>query len=165
MDSQFVFLQKAFIVNSSWQALVYRPLASTDPSPVWDLPGGILGAKESLRSSLAWHVSHQTGLSLSIISHPLHITTYLDWLDRSRQIVRSIYLCHAEGELANTSNYEFQWVDNIGSTKIHFPDEGYHLAFANLNVHSQTAAVDFLGAGMLSESVKYLESAPPSVNI
>lgn len=165
MQPSFVFNQKAFIVNPHWQALVCRPITTENSNPVWDFPGGILNYKESLRSSLAWKVKNQTGLDITTVSVPLHVTTYLDWLDRSRQIVRIIYLCLAEGTLKTDASFEYQWVDPMASQKLHFPDEGYHFAFGNLNIHSQMSANDFLGSGILSDTQKYLESTPPSVNI
>ncbi|KKU63181.1 MAG: Dihydroneopterin triphosphate pyrophosphohydolase, partial [Candidatus Amesbacteria bacterium GW2011_GWC1_47_15] len=156
----FTILQKAFITNPRWQVLIQKlPRQSGASSDLYDLPGGKLAYEESLRESLNSAVNMETGLILTTVSVPLNVTTYLDWIDRSQQIVRIIYLCISEGQLnPGDKTREYLWIDSSQYSQYLFPDEGYKKAFETYSTHSQLASSEFLGLGILSDTTQYLRS-------
>jgi ADP-ribose pyrophosphatase YjhB (NUDIX family) len=162
MAETFSVIQKAFITNSHWQVLICKHPLSTDAQTLWDLPGGHLKFGQSLRDSLIAKVQSETGLEISTISIPLNVTTYLDLIDRSVQIVRITYLCIAQGELAEAQKSKFLWIDANDHSRYAFPDEGYTLGFQNYLSHSRLSSEEFLGPGILSHTLIYLKTRSAS---
>jgi len=155
--------QFAFIVNPRWQVLILKHPTSDADRPLWDFPGGNLEHGVGLRDDLIAHVKNSTNLDLSTVSIPLNITTYLDWVDRTDQIVRIIYLCLARGDVTLQSPYtEFQWIDSAEYEHFSFPDEGFVQAFQNYGSHSSLSSEEFLGSGILTDTLRYLQFRNPS---
>lgn len=159
----FSVVQKAFIINSKWHVLITR-LPQTGSAPVlYDLPGGRLEHQEGLRGSLSERIMAQTGLTITTVSAPLNVTTFLDWVDRSVQVVRIIYLCLAQGQLTpGIPGTEYIWIEPAKHQLYPFPDEGYQQAFTNYLSHSELASSEFLGAGILTDTITYLRTKSTS---
>jgi len=153
-------VQKAFIANPKWQALLTKNPLSEAMNPLYDLPGGPVSYSRGLRESLINHVLEQTGLTLTTISVPLNVITYLDIANRTQQIVRIIYLCLATGE--PTPGKDLIWVDSSHADQYAFPDEGYYKAFRSYQSHSRLSSEEFLGPGVLEHTMEYLRSQPQS---
>jgi ADP-ribose pyrophosphatase YjhB (NUDIX family) len=152
-------VQKAFIVNSHWQILLVKHPLSEPAHPLWDLPGDGLHFGESLRENLVKNIIEDTGYTVTTVSIPLNVTTFLDLTNRTNQIVRIIYLCLAQG--SPKQNREMVWVDPSQHTHYNFPDEGYTQAFVNYLSHSKLASEEFLGQGILEHTTEYLRQKPP----
>lgn len=152
MSNSFSVVQKAFIVNTRWQALILKRAHTDSKYDIWDLPGGSLDFGHSLRDSLGKLVRQDCSLNLTTISIPLNITSYI--LDGS-QAVRVIYLCRAAGTVSLNSNHrDHLWIDPVDHQHYAFPDVGYHAAFTNYLSHSSIASVEFLGPGLISTTIE-----------
>jgi ADP-ribose pyrophosphatase YjhB (NUDIX family) len=162
MSETFSVVQKAFITNSRWQVLITKHPLSTDAQALWDLPGGHLKFGQSLRDSFVSKVQSETGLTLSTVSIPLNVTTYLDLIDRSVQVIRITYLCIAQGSIADAQKNKFLWIDANDHNHYPFPDEGYTQAFQNYLSHSRLSSEEFLGPGILSHTLIYLKQRSTS---
>jgi ADP-ribose pyrophosphatase YjhB (NUDIX family) len=162
MADTITVVQKAFITNSKWQCLITKHPLSQDLQALWDLPGGHLKFGQGLRDSLIERVQTETGLIITTISIPLNITTYLDLINRSVQIVRITYLCLAQGAIAENQKGKLVWIDAAEHAHYPFPDEGYTLAFQSYLSHSRLSSEEFLGAGILSHTLIYLRHSTPS---
>src|SRR3972149_11190210 len=110
LEGNIIVVQKAFIANAKSQVLLTKNPLSEDSHPLYDLPGGPVVFSKSLRDSLINQVREQIGLTLTIISIPLNIITFLNITNRSEQVVRIIYLCLATGDLA--SGRDFTLIDS-----------------------------------------------------
>lgn len=153
----FTIVQKAFIINPKWQVLIVKKGESEN---CWDLPGGTLQHSQSLKQSLSDIVHKQTGIILTTVSIPLNLTTYLDPADRNHQVVRITYLCVGEGEAVSLHHQDqLQWITVSDYQKFEFPDESYRQTFENYLSHSKLASIEFLGPGMLSDSLSYLKQS------
>jgi len=159
-DGTITVIQKAFIVNPHWHVLLTQNPLSEPSHQLYDLPGGRVAFAQSLRDSLVRYVQEQTGLTLTTISIPLNVITYLNITNRSEQVVRIIYLCLASGNpLPGT---EPVWIDSAHSDQYSFPDEGYHKAFKNYLSHSRMTSEEFLGTGILEHTIEFLRQKPQS---
>ena len=148
MSNSFSIVQKAFVVNTRWQALILKRANTDSKYDIWDLPGGVQDFGHSLRDSLGKLVRKDCSLNLTIISIPLNITSYIQ---DGHQAVRIIYLCRAAGTVSLNSNHsDHLWIDPVDHQHYAFPDEGYHSAFSNYLSHSSIASVEFLGPGLIS---------------
>lgn len=162
MNDTITIVQKAFISNSKWQCLVTKHPLSQDGQALWDFPGGHLKFGQSLRDSLVEKVQAETGLTITTISVPLNVTTYLDLINRSVQVVRITYLCLAQGTVPESQKGQAFWIDANDHAHYPFPDEGYTLAFQNYLSHSKLSSEEFLGPGILSHTLIYLRRSPGS---
>ena len=160
MAESISVVQKAFIANSHWQVLLVKNHLSEPSHTLWDLPGDGLDFSQSLRDNLVSTVLSETGLSLTTISIPLNVTTYLDLTNRYNQIVRIIYLCLAQGNPIPSK--EMVWIDPAQYLHYPFPDEGYAKAFQNYLSHSRLASEEFLGQGILEHTTEFLRQRPPT---
>ncbi|MBI2008629.1 hypothetical protein HYS82_03180 [Candidatus Amesbacteria bacterium] len=152
MANSFSVVQKAFIVNHRWQALILKRTHPNSKYDIWDLPGGPLDFGHSLRDSLGKLVRHDCSLNLTIISIPLNIASYIQ---NGGQSVRVIYLCRAAGPVSLNSNHsDHLWIDPVDHQHFAFPDVGYHSAFSNYLSHSSIASVEFLGPGLISTTIE-----------
>jgi ADP-ribose pyrophosphatase YjhB (NUDIX family) len=163
MAESMTVIQKAFITNSRWQALISKHPLSQDGQALWDLPGGHLKFGQGLRDSLVGRVQTETGLTITTVSIPLNVTTYLDLIDRSVQVVRIIYLCLAEGTISEAQKDRLLWIDSADHAHYPFPDEGYTQAFQNYLSHSKLSSEEFLGHGILSHTLIYLRRQPSTL--
>jgi len=162
MAETITVVQKAFITNTHWQVLITKHPLSTAAQSLWDLPGGHLKFGQSLRDSFVTKVQSETGLVVSTVSIPLNVTTYLDLIDRSVQVVRITYLCLAQGSLTDNLKNKYLWIDAADHSHYPFPDEGYTLSFQNYLSHSKLSSEEFLGPGMLSHTLIYLKTKSTS---
>jgi len=129
----------------------------------WDLPGGRLEHGQALKQSLSDSVQHETGIHLTTVSIPLNLTSYLDPTDRNHQVVRISYLCVGEGQAESPHHQDtLQWITISDYQKFQFPDESYPQTFENYLSHSKLASIEFLGPGMLADSLSYIKQNPPS---
>lgn len=159
MSNPFTVVQKAFIINPRWQVLV---MCRGENINIWDLPGGRLEYSESLKDSLVNRVSAETDLKITTVSVPLHLTTFLDPGDRNIQIVRIIYLCVSEGEAKSPHAQDtLKWINANEYQNYKFTDESYSQAFENYLSHSKLASIEFLGPGILSDTLTYLKKTQP----
>ena len=124
----------------------------------WDLPGGRLEHNQSLKQSLTEIVFRETNIHLTTVSIPLNLTSYLDLSDRDRQIVRITYLCVGEGKDESPQHQDtLKWITISDYQQYQFPDESYTQTFENYLSHSKLASIEFLGSGMLQDSLSYLK--------
>lgn len=158
MPNTISVVQKAFITNLHWQVLLLKHPLSDDPKKIWDLPGDGLNHSDGLRANLVKNVLQSTGLTITTVSIPLNVTTFLDIADRNNQVVRIIYLCQANGTIR--TSIETAWIDPTQHSHFQFPDEGYHKAFVNYLSHSKLASEEFLDQGILEDTTRYLKSKP-----
>ena len=155
--SSFLVIQKAFIINPKWQTLIMK---RGESDIHWDLPGGRLEHGQSLKQSLTEIVLHETNLRLTTVSIPLNLTSYLDPADRNHQIVRVTYLCVGEGKAESPHHQDtLEWITISDYQKYQFPDESYAQTFENYLSHSKLASIEFLGSGMLEDSISYLKQS------
>jgi ADP-ribose pyrophosphatase YjhB (NUDIX family) len=159
-DTTITVIQKAFIASPKWQILLSKNSLSEPNKPLYDLPGGPIIFSRSLRESLVSQVQEQTGLSITTISIPLNITTYLNIANRTEQIVRIIYLCLATGNLL--PDRDLNWIESTHYEQYSFPDEGYQRAFKSYLSHSRLSSEEFLGSGILEHTTDFLRLQPQS---
>ncbi|OGD10206.1 hypothetical protein A2397_03270 [Candidatus Amesbacteria bacterium RIFOXYB1_FULL_44_23] len=160
MSEHLSVSQKAFITNSRWQVLLVKNPLSDPSHIIWDLPGSDLNFSQSLRDNLVQTVLKETGLTITTVSIPLNVTTYLDLANRQNQVVRIIYLCLAQGSPVQSK--EMLWIDPAQFLHYPFPDEGYAKAFKNYLAHSRLASEEFLDRGILEHTTDYLRQKPPA---
>lgn len=159
-EGNIIVVQKAFIANSKGQVILTKNSLSEPTHPLYDLPGGPVNYSQGLRDSLIEHILEQTGLTLTTISIPLNVITYLNITNRSEQIVRIIYLSLATGNLA--PGKDFTLIESSHFEQYSFPDEGYTKAFRNYLSHSRLSSEEFLGAGILEHTLEFLRQQPQS---
>jgi ADP-ribose pyrophosphatase YjhB (NUDIX family) len=163
MPSTLLVGQKGFIVNGKSQVLIIKHSETINPNEYWDLPGGKMALGLSLRDSLTRQVWEEIGLTVTVVSVPLNITTFTKGDDATIQVLRVIYLCRAEGNVSTSKNVvEFLWIDPNDHKLYTFPDKAYSQAFETYLTHSELASEEFLGPGILSTSADMLRSGTNS---
>lgn len=150
--------QKAFIVNLQGEVLVIRRAQSNTLSKIWDLPGGRLDYGETIREGLVREVQEEVGLTIEVIADPLNITTFFPQAKRTNQVIRIIYLCSANGNIVLSKEHEeYRWIDPQKYQEFNFPDLEYVSAFENY-LCFKPECVEFIGKGMLEESITYRDN-------
>lgn len=154
----FLVGQKAFIVNNVGRVLILKRHERSTQGEMWDFPGGRVGFEESLRTGLTREVKEEVKLTLTKVSLPLSITTFIRDIDRNTQIVRIIYLCKVGGKTKLSKEHcEYLWIDPKDHKQYTFISEDYHQAFENF-LKFKPKTKEFLNKGMLNESLEYLRA-------
>lgn len=154
--------QKAFITNGKGEVLIIKRDHVDSKSGVWDFPGGRLKFGETLREALVREVKEESGINLVKISLPLSINTFFRADKREYQIIRKIYFCEGKGKvsLSNEHNY-FEWISPTDYKRYEYPDVDYHATFERYMKWRTILPEwdEFLGEGMLEESIQYRKSS------
>lgn len=147
---------KILVTNNSGEILILKRAEVEALKNLWDIPGGRLEYGESVRNVLERELLEEVGLKLLNVIKPLAVTTFLKRNDRAQQVVQITFHCEVTGEIKLSKEHSvFKWVKLTELKKYDFMDETIFKAINNLNGEGSQ---DFLGEGMINDSLEFLKN-------